>query len=88
MNKDEMKNKISMALKDPILQQGFEIICKKNADLEGQIEKMKKVLELAYKSLCRYETNINGIGITITAESEKELFCNWLKDVEHLIGKE
>lgn len=28
MTKDEMKNRISMALKDPILQQGFEIICK------------------------------------------------------------
>jgi hypothetical protein len=35
MNKDEMKNKISMALKDPILQQGFEIICKENADFEA-----------------------------------------------------
>lgn len=31
--KDEIKNKISMALKDPILQQGFECICKENADL-------------------------------------------------------
>jgi hypothetical protein len=28
-----MKNRISMALKDPILQQGFEIICKENAEL-------------------------------------------------------
>lgn len=34
MIKDEMKNKISMALKDPILQQGFEIICKENAQLK------------------------------------------------------
>lgn len=33
MTKDEMKNKISMALKDPILQQGFECICKENAEL-------------------------------------------------------
>lgn len=32
--KDEKKNRISMALKDPILQQGFEIICKENAELE------------------------------------------------------
>lgn len=28
--KDEIKNRISMTLKDPILQQGFEIICKKS----------------------------------------------------------
>jgi hypothetical protein len=34
MIEDEMKNRISMALKDPILQQGFEIICKKNTELE------------------------------------------------------
>ena len=37
MNKDEMKNKISMALKDPILQQGFEIICKENAEFKEQL---------------------------------------------------
>lgn len=34
MTKDEMKNRISMALKDPILQQGFEIICKEKVELE------------------------------------------------------
>ena len=46
--KDEMKDKISMALKDPILQMGFEVICsklarleKENAELKEQIEKMK-----------------------------------------------
>lgn len=38
MNIDEMKNKISLALKDPILQQGFEIICKENAELKGKLE--------------------------------------------------
>lgn len=32
--KDEIKNRISLALKDPILQQGFEIICKKLTELE------------------------------------------------------
>ncbi len=34
MTKDELKDRISMALKDPILQQGFEIICKENAELK------------------------------------------------------
>lgn len=38
MTKDEMKNKISMALKDPILQQGFEIICKELAELKRIID--------------------------------------------------
>ena len=48
MTKDEMKDKISMALKDPILQMGFEVICsklsrleKENADLKEQVEQMK-----------------------------------------------
>ena len=34
---------ISMALKDPTLQQGFEIICKNLAELEAQIEKLQKI---------------------------------------------
>ena len=41
---DEMKDRISMALKDPILQQGFEIICKENAEL-----KTKKIPQLERK---------------------------------------
>ena len=39
--KDEMKDKISMALKDPILQQGFEIIFKENAELDCQMNRNK-----------------------------------------------
>ena len=41
MTKDEMKNKISMALKDPTLQQGFEIICKNLAELEKENQLLK-----------------------------------------------
>ena len=44
MTKDEMKNRISMALKDPVLQQGFEIICKENAELKRN---KKTVVHLA-----------------------------------------
>lgn len=42
MTKDELKNRISMALKDPVLQQGFEIICKNLAELENENAKLKK----------------------------------------------
>ena len=42
MTKDEMKDKISMALKDPILQQGFEIICKNLAELEKENAELEK----------------------------------------------
>lgn len=37
MVRDEMKNRISMVLKDPVLQQGFEIICKENEELKEKI---------------------------------------------------
>ena len=42
MTKDEMKDKISSALKDPILQQGFEIICKNLAKLEKENAELKE----------------------------------------------
>ena len=45
MTKDEMKNRISMTLKDPILQQGFEIICKNLSDLEKENAELKKEVE-------------------------------------------
>ena len=45
--KDEMKNRISMALKDPILQQGFEIICKNLTELEKKIADIKANCDLA-----------------------------------------
>lgn len=43
MNKDEMKNRISLALKDPILQQGFEIICKNLAELKKENAELKEL---------------------------------------------
>ena len=43
ITKDEIKNRISMALKDPILQQDFEIICRENNELESQVEQLQKI---------------------------------------------
>lgn len=45
--KDEMKDKISMALKDPVLQQGFEIICKNLAELEKENAELKGIKDIA-----------------------------------------
>ena len=42
MTKDEMKDKISMAFKDPVSQQGFEIICKNLAELEKENAELKE----------------------------------------------
>lgn len=46
--KDELKNRISMALKDPILQQGFEIICKENAELKEEVKNNEDLATVAY----------------------------------------
>ena len=52
MNKDEMKNRISLALKDPILQQGFEVICKENAELkeinEGYCRSRDRLISMGF----------------------------------------
>lgn len=62
--KDEIKNRISMALKSPVLQQGFEIICrendkleKENGKLKAQIEKMKCCQNCCYRALFDKECN-------------------------------
>ena len=36
MSKEDVMNKISFALKDPILQMGFEVICSKLSRLEKE----------------------------------------------------
>lgn len=46
MTKDEIKNRISMALKDPVLQQGFEIICKENTELSERLLDVSEQLRL------------------------------------------
>lgn len=54
-DKDEMKNRISMALKDPILQQGFEIICKESAISEHDREHNDYELTEVYSKLDKLE---------------------------------
>ena len=59
MTKDEIKNRISMALKDPVLQQGFEIICKENSELKKRDEQLTKAKEII-KNLIDDLTAIDG----------------------------
>ena len=44
--KDRMKGKISMALKDPILQMGFEVICSKLSRLEKENAELKEKISV------------------------------------------
>ena len=72
ITKDAMKNRISMALKDPLLQQGFEIICKENAELKAQ-KQLTKAKELIKEMLSILpKENIEGI-YEITEEAEQFL---------------
>lgn len=45
MTKNEIKNEISMELKTPITQQGFEIICKKLSELEKENAELRAIAE-------------------------------------------
>ena len=74
----EMKDKISMALKDPILQMGFEVICsklsrleKENAELKEQIEKMK------CHENCRYYSHTYGRCYSYDKYQNCESLSNW-----------
>ena len=42
MSKEDMMNKISFVLKDPILQMGFEVICSKLSRLEKENAELKE----------------------------------------------
>lgn len=68
MNKEEARSAvmgaISMALKDPILQQGFECICKELADLEKENAELKKLKRECETSLCRAEYQYNYEQLT------------------------
>jgi uncharacterized protein (UPF0335 family) len=58
MNKDEARlavmGAISMALKDPTLQQGFEIICKENATLEKENAELKEQHEVSARNMSSF----------------------------------
>ena len=55
MTKDEMKNRISMALKDTNLQQGFEIICKNLTELEKDLNYQKQARTIAENAVVELE---------------------------------
>ena len=73
MTKDEMKNRISMALKDPVLQQGFEIICK---ELEEENNKLLDVInnqDVKIADLESENAELRNNGFTVSAMTERQL---------------
>ena len=74
MTKDEMKDKISMALKDPVLQQGFEIICKNLAELEKENAELKEqCLILADCNTCNSTCKTENIEMKKQLTKAKEI---------------
>lgn len=57
---NELMNKISLSLKDATLQQGFEIICKRIAELEKENEELKKNALVWHKVTCFDKPDENG----------------------------
>ena len=71
MTKDEMKNRISMALKDPILQQGFEIICKELEGLENENKTISRKANEAIADKLIITAKYNEVLNSLNQENDK-----------------
>lgn len=83
MTWDEMKNRISLALKDHILQQGFEIICKEldqerklNAEIKARFVKCNTCTDEMKSKCLMFSENL--------CEGER---CEELVDIMALVNK-
>ena len=89
MNEQEMKNRISMALKDPILQQGFEIICKENEELKSRLFCTKETCDNCGFVLCenfQRQRKSEPCSVYISYKdkiSKMELQLNEAKEIIH-----
>ena len=93
MTRDEMKDRISMALKDPVLQQGFEIICKENAELKEKVGKyqigMFDEIEKRDKQLTKAKEIIKTLIDTLTAvDGEQISELKVVKEAEQFLNSE
>ena len=79
MTKDEMKNRISMALEDPVLQQGFEIICNENAERKGEAVKSQKRLTKAKEIIKDFMTVVKSSHIAVCFVAEENRIIYVLK---------
>ena len=78
MTKNKMKDKISMALKDPILQMGFEVICSKLSRLEKENAELKEQCSIladcdTCHSSCKNENSEMKEQLTKAKELIKEM---------------
>ena len=80
MSKEDMMNKISFALKDPILQMGFEVICSKLSRLEKENAELKEqCLILADCNTCHSTCKNENVEMNKQLIKAKELLTKWVE---------
>ena len=86
MTKDEMKDKISMALKEPVLQQGFEIICKNLAELEKENAELKAIKDIATLIRANNDTVITLIQLNNMLVSKNQQITKAKEIIKKFLG--
>ena len=85
MSKEGMMNKISFALKDPILQMGFEVICSKLSRLEKENAELKEQCSiLADCNTCHSSCKNENAEMKEQLTKAKEL----IKEILSILPKE
>ena len=85
MSKEDMMNKISFALKDPILQMGFEVICSKLSRLEKENAELKEQCSiLADCNTCHSSCKNENVEMKEQLTKAKEL----IKEMLSILPKE
>lgn len=91
MTKNEMKDKISMALKDPILQMGFEVICSKLSRLEKENAELKEqcsILTDCNISMALKDPIFENVEMQKQLIKAKELLTRFVMASVYFNGKE
>lgn len=90
MTKDEMKDRINMALKDTALQQGFEIICKENVKLKETVIKMNNVITETFRNLNKAKEFFNEF-MRISKASDEDFehdYSELIEEAEQFLKEE
>ena len=89
MSKEDMMNKISFALKDPILQMGFEVICSKLSRLEKENAELKEQCSiLADCNTCHSSCKNENAEMKKQLTKAKELLTRFIMSSVYFNGKE
>ena len=81
---NDLKNRISFALKDATLQQGFEIICKRIEELEKENKKLQDFLSVG----STLNKGLNSMNKALEEERDKYRNMVFEKDAQLIKAKE